>query len=265
VKYELTKEDKEKIERVEKYDAVIKFLKNQENIRFKVGDTFIRMVPTYEDGKTTWKPEEVSEVTKTPKKYLYAHENDVGVGFVKIITASGKPGQGMTPMTEFNFQYCRFELDPDMADHVLLADEGEEFDAVAAYKRKKKFREKASKLNKKQMVPMDSIVDRTKFLETLKVGDQFWCGNYMDRMVKQKVEVIAINDKLTVNELTYDRDAWKEYQKEYPELAGITLKQYTFKTLTSDTSSRVGTIFKEVQRSMDRYVTWKPPYSLSEE
>src|ERR1017187_1644955 len=111
------------------------------------------------------------------------------------------------------------------------------------------------------MVPMDTVLERVQFLETLKVGDQFWCGHHMDQMVKEKVEVTEINDKLTVNELRYERDYWKEF----PELATISLKQYTFKFVASDSKDRVNTTFKKTQRSMDRYVTLKAPYPLSDE
>lgn len=266
MKYDLTKEDKEKIDNVNKFDPIVKFLRNQEHLKFKVGDILVKMVPARdEEGKMTWRPELVSDVTPIPKKFLYVCENDVGVGFVKSINSSGKPGKGMTPMTDFDINYNRFELDPDIADHILLADEGEVFDAAAAYKQKKKFREKAFKLNRKQMVAMDADIDRIKFLETLKVGDQFWSGRTMDGMVTTKVEVVKISTQLTSYNSRWDKEAWDSMIKENPDLTGVTLKQFTCKIIAHEAPDRIGKLEDDTYRSFDRYITFKPPYKLSED
>lgn len=170
-------------------DPVLIFLRNQDDQQFNVGDVLIRM---YRHGDE-WKPETFSSTADTPKKYLYAFQNELGIGYVKPFKTNGKLSEVCACLTQFVSDTSKFVLDPEYADHIMLSD-GEEFKPTGSFKEKKKFRDKAIANNKKLMVPKDNE-SVTAWFNNRKVGDEFYYGYSVPDMVESKYRVLEVTDK----------------------------------------------------------------------
>lgn len=239
MKYEINQEDKRRIESFERNDPIIKFCKNKESFRFNLGDVLIKKYYAGKHIKGPWVTEQVSGTIEAPKKYIYVYEDDQGIGYIKQILSNGKLSDIIVPMTNFDAERDKFELDPDYADHIMLADEGDVYKPNLAQQAKKKFREQAYKANKKLLVPINTCKAKYDFLKSLSVGDTFWLGYNMDGMSETKVEVVDVNEK-DAKDIT---DRWKKQRyfdvwlKNEPELIGLKFITVKFKPLITSNNS----------------------------
>lgn len=261
MKYDLKPADNTKIAHSEKYDAILKFIKHKENFKFNVGDVLVKNVITGYGDERRWEPEQVSHISTASKKFLYFYENEDGIGFIKSILSTGKIGEAVTPMTEFDPDNIKFELDPDYAEHIILSDENEEFNAAARHEHKKKFREKAYRANKKLLASTYNNGDRLAFLHTLKVGDKLWMGHDMDQMVESQYEVLSM--AVAPNSDRWHRERFEKWKKEN----GITLEHITItvKQLTSKYPNNIGSTQHIAYDSYNRFMTIKTPYPMTED
>ena len=188
MKYEKTKQDKSREQYDLNNDPALLFLKHQENQQFTPGDILVRM---YKHGDT-WKIETASTTTDVHKKYLYAFENELNVGYVKQFKTNGQLSETSTCMTQFDFNNSKFVLDPEYADHILLSAD-EEFKPLSSFKEKKKFRDRAVAKNKDIIVPKDRTT-LLAWINALVVGDVFHYGFYIPDMVAQKYRVLEITE-----------------------------------------------------------------------
>jgi len=170
-------------------DPVLIFLRNQDDQQFNVGDILIRM---WRYGDSEWKPEVISSTTDAPKKYLYAFQNELGIGYIKSFKTNGQLSEVSQCITQLINNNSRFILDPEYADHLILG-AGEEFKPTNSFKEKKKFRDKAIANTKKLLIPKD-INSITTWFNNLKVGDVFYYGYSIPDMVGSQYKVIEMED-----------------------------------------------------------------------
>ena len=171
----------------------MRFLKNQDSFKFRVGDVLIK--------QTRWTltnqfKTEVIPGVNTPKKFMYVFENELGIGYIKQLRVDGS-GFTTTLVCTANFDpdFVRFQLDPDFVDHVLIGDE--DFQYNREYINKKSFREEAVKKNMKLMIRTHSTAKRLHWLANLKPGDVFWAGKTLDDMIQHKYTVVhGVSDTL---------------------------------------------------------------------
>ncbi len=191
--YETTQKDQEKIKHSAQHDRILRFIEHKDEFKFNIGDVLIKKSRVGYGDNQRYEAEKVSHTSDAPRKFLYFYENELGIGYIKPILSDGNPGIEVFPMTEYDADYVKFELDPEYAEHIILSDEGEAYDAAADHKRRKRFREKAYKANKKLLVPFITTEDRLIFLASLNIGEQFHMGSSMDLMVENKYEVVGIS------------------------------------------------------------------------
>jgi hypothetical protein len=188
--YVRTKEDKEKEKSDLIKDKVLIFLRNQDHIKFTPGDILIKLEKDYHGD---WKPEPLGYTNKAPKKWLYAFENELGVGYLKQFKADGKLVEVPICMTEFHLDSVKFQIDPDYADHLILGSEGK-FNPNDLFKEQKNFRAKAINKNRKLQVPKDQA-SITAWIDQLKVGDEFHSGYTVPEMTTNRYRVTSIQTK----------------------------------------------------------------------
>jgi hypothetical protein len=204
--YTKTKQD---IER-EKYDLnndpVLIYLRNQDETKFNVGDILIKMCPHGDK----WLPERASSIGDTPKKYLYAFENELGIGYVKQFKQDGRLADTVYCMTTFDSRYAKFVLDPEYADHIILG-EGEDFKPVNSFKEKKKFRDKAIANTKKLLIDKEpgSIL---AWINQLEIDDEFYCGYNVPDMIDQKYKVVSfVENTVSSSAANYDVERYFKF------------------------------------------------------
>jgi hypothetical protein len=193
VKYEITQEDKQIVERDMKTDRVLKHLRNLSFYKFSVGDVLVRenRVHSNED-KEVWKIELGSG--DIPHKYVYVFENELKVGYIRRLSVTGRKFvERPMCVTEFDPDYTRFKLDPEYADHMLLLGEEEVFDASLRYDTHKKRREALYRRNKKIAIQIPDVNAAIAWFKTLKIGDQIWWGYSINNVYKEPYFVEEIN------------------------------------------------------------------------
>lgn len=185
LKYEKTVEDRGREIGDLKRNPICRFLKNQEAFKFNIGDIVIKQKRLTLNSE--WETEVIPGV-KSPKKFMYVFENEVGIGYMKPLRVDGSGFTSEIVMTaNFDPDYVRFQLDPDFVDHMLIGDDDFEYNKL--YVSKKAFREEAIKSNKKILTKTKATAKRLEWLASLKTGDEFWMGDTFDDLPHCKYRV----------------------------------------------------------------------------
>jgi len=175
----------------------MRWLLNQDAFKFTPGDILIKKTRSYSynphnrDRQEEWVTEVITKTTGAPKKYVYAFENKLGIGYIRQLKANGEGYCGtLICVANFDPDNTRFELDPDFVDHTLIG-EGE-FSYNQEYANKKKFRQDAMDANRKIMEKTSSKRGLRAWYLSLKPGDVFWFGNSFDELCTNKYVVKRI-------------------------------------------------------------------------
>lgn len=184
-KYVKTKQDAQMEQRDLQSNPVMKYLRNQEALKFKVGDILIKQSKWGDKWKTD------STAIGTPKKFMYVFENEMGIGYIKQIKVDGS---GFTNylqcVVNFDGEWNRLVLDPDYVDHMLIGEEGEEFETSTAHLNKKLERKQNMAKNRKLCLKMKEKEEW--FFHKAKVGDTFWYGHTFKDLVKREYRIAAV-------------------------------------------------------------------------
>lgn len=195
MKYEVTAEDRQIMESDLATDRTLKHLKNISFYKFSVGDVLIReeKCSTWNGNDTKFEWRVRTAECDLPYKYVYVFENELGVGYIRRLSVNGRKFvERPICVTEFDPDQTRFILDPDYADHMLLAGENDEFDAKTRYAEIKKKREQIHRKNKKIAVSLPDEAATIKWIKTLKVGDKFWYGHSIGNIHKEPYTIQEI-------------------------------------------------------------------------
>jgi hypothetical protein len=192
MKYDITQDDKDIMEFDFKHDRTLKHLRNLSFYKFSIGDVLIREEKYRTDGKDQWRVKVAD--CGLPNKYLYAYENSLGVGYIRRLSINGRKFvDKATCVTQFDPDQTRFVLDPEYADHMLLASENDDFDAKSRYDDIKKKKEKVNRQNKKMRTTFVDEAAVKNWMKTLKRGDQFWFSHSLSRISKNPYVIDAIH------------------------------------------------------------------------
>ena len=190
LKYTKTKDDVSVEKRDLKYSPIMRYIKNQEALRFNVGDILIKQSKW---GNNDW------ETSKTgigaPKKYMYVFENELGVGYIKQLKVDGS---GFTSQLQcvanFDCDYTRLVLDPEYVDHMLIGEDEFKYNTQHAYK--KIFRQEAISKNRKMC--LNAKAKNTWLKEQVKVGDKFWYCTSIQNLIDYPYEVVKVTRSVPI-------------------------------------------------------------------
>ena len=183
-KYEVTQEDRDIMARDMTTDRTLKHIRNLSFYKFSIGDVLIRQERRYVDADHyEWK---TSMHGNLPYKYVYVFENDLGVGYIRRLSVNGRKFvERPMCVTEFDPDTTQFVVDPEYADHLMLASEEDDFDTKSRYDEAKRRREQTNRKNKKLAIPMADEAAALTWMQSLKVGDQFWFGHSIGGINKE--------------------------------------------------------------------------------
>jgi hypothetical protein len=195
--YEKTKADTIREQNDLTNSPIMRFIKNQDLFKFRVGDVLVKQVAYYPNGYdkgAEWKTS--MHVIGAPKKYQYLFENELGIGYIRQLKADGSAlNSTLMCMANFDPNNTRFIIDPDYVDHLLLSDGEEKFEAANEWLAKRAFRTDAIRKNTERLVGANNLNKLYQWLNDRKVGDVFWRGSSWDEMVESKYEITGIDDK----------------------------------------------------------------------
>lgn len=155
----------------------------QEVTKFKTGDFLIAFHPQTQYSAR----QQITNSYGAPKKFTVIHTDKYGIPYMKELNKNGTPVGRLISAVRFddanrarvntNIERVNtnieFEVDPDYADAIIMADE-ENYDAANIHKIKSETFKEITKYNKSIKVKFKTNVDLLQFLKTLKVGDVFW-------------------------------------------------------------------------------------------
>jgi hypothetical protein len=191
LKYIKTDDDIEREERDLHLNQTVRFVKYQEAFKFNIGDIVIMQYKC----AGGWRTKTTTGTTDVPVKFMYVFENEVGIGYIKQLRVNGGGFTTlMTCVADINPEDTRLILDPELVDHLLLSDKGEEFDYSIAHAQKMAFRKEAVEKNKKLLLDLSTPEARVKWFYSLKKGDIVWAGRDWDSIINDPQEVTDIRD-----------------------------------------------------------------------
>jgi hypothetical protein len=211
MKLELTDSDKKKFEAEATFNPVIRYLKNQDNLRFNIGDILIRETLTSKFNphsgswdSAAWCISTVSSVSNAPKKFMYVYENEYGVGYIKQLKASG---DGFTDyyacLANTDPTNTRYKVDPDYADHMLINGNSDDYKPSEAFEEDKKRRLEIKEYNKSLLRKVGNHKEVNDLMDSLKVGDQLWWGWDIYSAANKPYTV-----KTTAKKVEYSKQGW---------------------------------------------------------
>lgn len=208
---DLSQKDKDSIKYQDENNPVVKYLRNQDHLRFQIGDVLVRQKRSWRSPeKEIWETETVSNVSKAPKKFVYVAENQFGVGYIKQLRANGKgftDGEAIC-LANIEFGYTRYVVDPDFQDHMLLDGDQTKFEYNTSFKEDRARRQSILKENKKLLEPTDTALHIEQIVNKLKVGDKFWMGWDVYQCVRSDFTVKAIRHKPLSQLRHWEQQSW---------------------------------------------------------
>jgi hypothetical protein len=170
----LTKGEKEIIFENQEGMSTILHLIEQSRL-FKLDDVLIAYTQShhpYED-----KEKLVVNSYGVPRKYKVLFIDKNGIPYVKELNRFSKPNGELFPMvSNFDtevFSKYRFEIDPEMADAIIL-DDLENFNPSDIHAQKATLKNQIVKHNKQAKLVLESIKDTFLFADKLKLGTTLW-------------------------------------------------------------------------------------------
>lgn len=192
LEYVKTADDAEREQSDIKTCPIQRYMKNQDQFRFNIGDILIKSTKWY-GGMREWHTE-CTAGTGTPTKFMYVFENELGIGYIKQLKVDGTGfTNSLICTSNFDPDNVKLMLDPDYVDHILLGGD-EEFQYNSDYLDKKAFRLEAAAKNKKLLIGTQSVKTRLVWFHGLKVGDIFWCGSNINELEGNHYCVTSIRD-----------------------------------------------------------------------
>jgi hypothetical protein len=159
--------------------------------RFKEGDFLIAFHYASNWGDT--RRRQVLNSYGAPKKFTVVHVDCNGIPYMKELNKKGLPTGNLICSVKVDDGYrkikhaeYRFEVDPDYADSIIMADE-DNYDASQIHRMKGDLFKDITKHNKSLKIKVNDPQTLMSFLQYLKVGDVLW------RSSKTNITIIQLD------------------------------------------------------------------------
>lgn len=195
IKYKKSKKDIDRELHDLENNHVMIYLKNKDKFKFNVGDILVQKVLTnayhaYRHGEDQkWVTVKVNKTHDVPKRYVYAFENEFGIGYIRQLSIDGKKFTSkIICLANVDPRYSMFELDPEYADTVILG--GDFIEQInSRYIEMVNFRKNAMQHNKSILIKRKNL---EKWVENLKIGDIFYSSWKHEQLYSSKWQVVKI-------------------------------------------------------------------------
>ena len=207
VKIDLTQEDIKKINNCDFYKQTKTIMKSCEDYQFHEVGTVVQ-IKYKQDGQVRY----VSGGDR-PYRYLIINK-DEGFIFAKRIISTGQPGEYVSCLTiEYPSNYYEIEVEPNMADAMLLDIDYDPLKEEKDYKAKKA---KASRMNARKRLEFNSPQEAYDFIKTMKVGDTYYTADTSFGSIQSTYVVKEIKTRPVVG---YDPNS--KWLSDNPRLYGV--------------------------------------------
>jgi len=163
------------IEQILSRDVIAKFIRSRKEQSFCVGDVLIKKINNSFEDTPDWRYETVrGKVNPMHKRYMYVYEDpETGIGFIKQLKISdGSLGSQLMPMTNFDPEFVRFEVDPLYIESLLLGNGVFDIKHISQLEKEKK--KDIVDFNKSICYRSNTISEVNNFFSKIKVGSTFY-------------------------------------------------------------------------------------------
>ena len=232
MKFELTEKQQKALNRTVEQNPVRRYLLNRDNLNFEIGDVLIKNNKGYQG---VWKYETVSSGNQMAQRYVFIYKDEFGIGYVKQLRVSdGKLGDEIYCLADYDYESCRFEVDPEYAELIFL---DADFDIKAVHRQSLEQRKLVVKANRKIGVKPKTLKECNEFFAKLKVGDKFWVSNDYTGKWSQQNEIVSITKMDAVkmdNTGDWEWDRWRRDEKQDPTKPKHIDDDHTYKIKTKE-------------------------------
>lgn len=190
--------DLEEVEHILSRDITAKFLRSRKDQSFCVGDILLKKINNSFGDDPAWKYETVrGKVNPMYKRYMYVYEDpETKIGFIKQVkTSDGGLGSQLIPMTNFDPEFVRFEVDPLYIETLLLGNGVFDIKHISRleYDRKKDIVD----FNKSICYKSSTLSEVNNFFSTIKIGSTFYfsTNNGFTGVDVQSAKLLSIKKK----------------------------------------------------------------------
>ena len=218
MKVELTPDEQKQLEQAKKTNNVAKWFAQRDKMKFEVGDVLVKyfLRRDYETKKDNWVVENINSDNKMAQRYVYIHEDEHGIGYIKQLRVSdGTLGKDLMCLTDFDYDGCKFEVDPEFAETTFL---GAEFDIKSVHKASLAARKVITKMNRKIGIKPKSIKEFNKFLEKVGVNGTFYSTTDFTGRHMKEYKIISL-EKVTTAQLDRSQEWFWNRIKEKKDIA----------------------------------------------
>lgn len=195
IDYKKNKKDLQREKNDLESNKIMIYLKNKDKFKFSIGDILIQKIPSnpvhaYSHGEDLkWVTVKANKIYDIPKRFLYAFENELGIGYIKQLSIDGKSFVSrLICLANIDPRYTTFEVDPEYSDCMLLGNNFIE-QINSTYNDIKNFRKNAIFHNKKILVKRKNI---EKWANNLNIGDVFYAGWSHEQFCSSRWEIVKI-------------------------------------------------------------------------
>lgn len=191
MKVELDQDQKDQLNNEMERNPIRKWMAIKEFMKFEIGDVLVKKMARYKaKDEHEWVTENINSENKMAQRYVYIHEDEFGIGYVKQLrVANGTLGQDIWSMTDFDYKYVRFEVDPEFAEATFL---GGDFDIKKIHAQSLEQRKIITKVNRKKGQKFKTLQGFNDFFDKLKVGDKYWTTQDFTGRCKTEVVINEI-------------------------------------------------------------------------
>jgi hypothetical protein len=261
MKFKLESSDHKKFSHDLATNPIMKFLKHREELRFSVGDVLIKQTTRWvpHGAEREWANETVSSVSNAPKKYVYVYENEFGIGYIRQLKADGS---GFTTywccLANIDPDTTRFIVDPEYAEHLLLSENGDDYNYNAQFLQDKAKRTEILKHNKALLEDVSSPANTNDVLRKLVPGQTFWYGGDVYTASGSEWTVISVKVKPLSALTQWERQSLDSTATDWVE---VTCSYNDKRGNANTTYTRV----MGVDRFVRRCLMIRPPRSFKDE
>lgn len=203
MKLDLTDADLKTLEQMKRVDPVIKYFENRSRVKFNIGDILIKKTKSPWNDQSPWHVETIHGRSGLPRRYVYCHEDENGVGYLKRLKVTdGKLGQELIATTQIDFENTIFEVDPLYLESIMLGDGS--FNIKALQKIENQRKKDIEEFNIKLCETKQKLSEINEWLKTRPIGGTFFVDySHKDEHLGMNLRTFEV---ATIRELT--AEAW---------------------------------------------------------
>lgn len=173
MKLDLTQEDLNELEKMKAWDPVLRYFNNKNKVKFNIGDILIKKTKNPWNTEAPWHVETIHNRSGLPRRYVYVHEDEHGVGYLKRLKVTdGKLGQELITTTNIDYDNVIFEVDPLYLESIMLGDGT--FDIKALQRVENKRKQDIEEFNVKICEHLKTLHDINEWLKVRPMGETFY-------------------------------------------------------------------------------------------